>query len=279
MPVSKLSPIILGSFFLFLLLMESIYPLRKVVISRWVRISRNISLALVGYIIIKLIFLPYLVSLANFAQEKNLGLLNILNLSFWAKILCSIVLLDFTLYFWHFANHKIPFLWRFHLVHHTDLEMDVSTASRFHFGELILSVFFRAFQILIFGIDPIGLLIFETSITFFAFFHHSNFKLPLPFERALNKIIVTPRMHAIHHSQILKETDSNFSTILSFWDRPFKTLSLNIPQKDITIGVSSYREPKELLLSRLLILPFRKIRNWVPLQRKTPNTPKEFLCG
>jgi sterol desaturase/sphingolipid hydroxylase (fatty acid hydroxylase superfamily) len=157
--------------------------------------------------------------------------------------------------------------------------MDVSTASRFHFGELILSVFFRAFQILIFGIDPIGLLIFETSITFFAFFHHSNFKLPLPFERALNKIIVTPRMHAIHHSQILKETDSNFSTILSFWDRPFKTLSLNIPQKDITIGVSSYREPKELLFSKLLILPFRKIRPWIPLQREAPNTSKEFLCG
>ncbi len=276
---SKLPLIILGSFFLFLLLMESFFPLRKVVISRWVRIYRNISLALVGYIIIKLIFLPYLVILANFAQEKKLGLLNIISLSLWPKILCSIILMDFTLYFWHLANHKVPFLWRFHLVHHTDLEMDVSTASRFHFGELILSVFFRAFQILIFGIDPLGVLIFETSITFFAFFHHSNFKLPLAFERALNKIIVTPRMHAIHHSQILAETDSNFSTIFSFWDRPFKTLSLNIPQKDITIGVSSYRDSKDLIFSRLLFLPFKKIRQWMPLQRKIPEIPKDYLCG
>jgi sterol desaturase/sphingolipid hydroxylase (fatty acid hydroxylase superfamily) len=86
-------------------------------------------------------------------------------------------------------------------------------------------------------------------------------------------------MHAIHHSQIQKETDSNFSTIFSFWDKLCKTLSLNIPQKDITIGVSSYIEPKELILSKILFLPFKKIRPWPFLQRKTPIYPKDYLCG
>ncbi len=279
MPASKIAQLILISFFLILLILENYFPLRKVVISRLERINRNISLAVIGYLVIKLLLLPHLISFSKIVEEKNWGILNLVEFSYGIKIALSIILMDFTLYFWHLANHKIPFLWRFHLVHHTDLEMDVSTASRFHFGELVLSVFFRAFQILIFGIDPIGLLIFETSVTFFAFFHHSNTKLPLFLERALNKVIVTPRMHAIHHSQILKETDSNFTTIFSFWDRPFKTLVLNIPQKDIIIGVSSYPDPKELKLVNLIILPFKKIRSWIPLNRNISDSPKDYLCG
>ena len=278
------SKLILPSFFIFLLLIESFFPLRKVVIPRWTRIFRNVSLAFVGFLIIKLIFLPHLISFSTFVSLNKIGVLNLFEISFWPKFIISLVLMDFTLYFWHMANHKIPFFWRFHLVHHTDLEMDASTASRFHFGELVLSVFFRAMQILVFGIDPLMLLIFETSITFCALFHHSNIKLPISFERILSKIVVTPRMHAIHHSQVLEETDSNFSTIFSFWDRFLRTLSLNVPQDKITIGVPAYNKVHELTFLNVLVMPVFKLRPWslpggkIP-KRENLETPKEFLCG
>lgn len=276
MPVSSL---VLLSLFIFLIIAESFIPLRKFVLSRWIRISRNLSMAFIGFLIIKLIFLPHLISFSKLAQANNLGILNLFEMGFWPKTILSVIFMDFTLYFWHLANHKVPFFWRFHLVHHTDLEMDVSTAARFHFGELVLSVFFRALQILIFGVDPLSLLIFETAVTFFALFHHSNLKLPLNFERILNKVFVTPRMHAIHHSQYLEETDSNFSAIFSYWDRPFKTLLLNVPQKEITIGVPSYGDIKDLNFINLIIMPFQKVKIWTLKKRNEDLKPKDYLCG
>ncbi len=267
---------ILPTFFLVLVLAESFFPLRTFTLPRLQRILRNLSLALIGFIVIKLIFLPFLLSFSNFIQEKKWGLLNQFELISWSKIILSVILMDMTLYFWHWANHKIPFLWRFHLVHHTDLEMDASTASRFHFGELVISVFFRGFQVLVFGIDPTSLIIFETAVTFFALFHHANIRLPISFERILNKVLVTPRMHAIHHSLVLEETDSNFSAIFSFWDRPIKTLRLNIPQNQIKIGVPNYQDSGQVTFINLLGMPFKKLRKWalkngeVPVREASP---------
>jgi sterol desaturase/sphingolipid hydroxylase (fatty acid hydroxylase superfamily) len=168
--------------------------------------------------------------------------------------------MDLAFYYWHLANHKVPVLWRFHNVHHIDPDLDVSTSFRFHFGEIALSAIFRIIQISIIGITPAAFLIYEICFTVNTIFQHSNIKLPIKFERILNKIIVTPRMHAIHHSQYRTETDSNYSTVFSWWDRLHKSIRLNIPHKDIVIGVPGYTKPGDNNLCNVLLLPFKKQR-------------------
>ncbi len=174
----------------------------------------------------------------------------------------AFLIMDYTNYLWHRLNHRVPFLWRFHLVHHTDVDLDVSTALRFHFGELIGSVFFRGGFAFLSGATPLTVLLYEILFEAETQFHHSNWKLPYEFEKRLNKIIVTPRMHGIHHSNLKHETDSNYSVIFSAWDRIHNTLDLNKPQHEIVIGVPSYSNPKELTSEFLLKLPFTKIRPW-----------------
>jgi sterol desaturase/sphingolipid hydroxylase (fatty acid hydroxylase superfamily) len=168
--------------------------------------------------------------------------------------------MDLAFYYWHLANHKVPVLWRFHNVHHIDPDLDVSTAFRFHFGEIALSAIFRIIQISIIGITPAVFFVYEICFTANTIFQHSNIKLPIRFERILNKIIVTPRMHAIHHSQFRNETDSNYSTVFSWWDRLHKSIRLNIPHKDIVIGVPGYTKSGDNNLGNVLTMPFKKQR-------------------
>ena len=158
--------------------------------------------------------------------------------------------------------HRLPLMWRFHLVHHTDLDMDITTAFRFHFGEMIGSVIFRGAAVLLVGVSPVMVLIYEIVFEAETQFQHSNTRLPIRFEKVLNKLIVTPRMHGIHHSIIKDETDSNYATIFSFWDRLHKTIRLNIHQDDVIIGVPVYHDENELTVKHLLKLPFTKIRQW-----------------
>ena len=172
----------------------------------------------------------------------------------------AFLLLDYTNYLWHILNHKIPLLWRFHLVHHTDHDLDITTAFRFHFGELIGSVFFRGAAVFLIGVSPAIVLVYEIIFEAATQFHHSNMRLPFRFEKILNKLIVTPRMHGIHHSVVQNERDSNYSVIFSFWDRIHKTFTLTKQQQELVIGVPSYNEQKELTIGFLLKLPFTKIR-------------------
>jgi sterol desaturase/sphingolipid hydroxylase (fatty acid hydroxylase superfamily) len=170
--------------------------------------------------------------------------------------------MDLAFYYWHLANHKVPIFWRFHNVHHIDPDLDVSTSFRFHFGEIALSTIFRIIQISTIGITPVAFIIYEVCFTANTIFQHSNIKLPISFERLLNKIIVTPRMHAIHHSQFRTETDSNYSTVFSLWDRLHKSIRLNIPHKDIVIGVPGYTKPGDNNLGYVFLLPFKKQRDY-----------------
>ena len=156
----------------------------------------------------------------------------------------------------------IPLFWRFHNVHHTDLDLDVSTAARFHFGEMVFSIGFLTLAVVAFGIRPIMLLVFFLCLEAATLFHHSNWRLPIRLERILNSIVVTPRMHGIHHSIVQRETNSNWGTIFCWWDKLHRTLRRDIPQNEITIGVAAYRDEKELTLAQLLVLPFRKQRKW-----------------
>jgi len=170
--------------------------------------------------------------------------------------------MDYAYWWWHWANHMVPLFWRFHNVHHTDLDMDVSTASRFHFGEMIFSAGFLSVAAILFGVGPIMLLVFFIAFEGATLFHHSNWRLPIWLERILNRVVVTPRMHGIHHSIVQRETNSNWGTIFSWWDKLHRTLRRDISQDEITIGVPAYREERELTFGQLWLLPFRRQRSY-----------------
>lgn len=264
---------VLAGLFLAGLSGESLIPLRPITQSKPRRVLINLGLASVGLVLMRLICLPLVLALAGHTASRNWGLLGQTDLPRAVELCAALAALDYTLYFWHILNHKVPFLWRFHNVHHIDLDLDVSTASRFHFGELMLSSVYRAGQILLIGVDPAALALFETLVTASALFHHSNIRIPLGLERPLNVLFVTPRMHGIHHSIVEGETNSNYSTIGSFWDRWHGTLRLNVGSEQIIIGVPAYRDPAEIGFWNSLWLPFKKQRSWVLPNGLAPARP------
>lgn len=260
---SSVRILILAFIFFAALVAESIWPLRKATQPKLTRVRRNLGVAAVSAILLRFLFLPLELSAAAYVTKEDIGLLNSIALPSGFEFIFALLLLDYTLYIWHFLNHRIPFLWRFHNAHHTDLDLDASTATRFHFGELGLSAFYRVGQIFILGIDIQTLLLFETLVTAFALFHHANVRLPLRIESWVSKILVAQRMHGIHHSIVRTETDSNFGTILSVWDRIHRTLKVKIPQNKITIGNPAYRSLSEQSFLGILTIPFRKQRAWI----------------
>jgi sterol desaturase/sphingolipid hydroxylase (fatty acid hydroxylase superfamily) len=248
-----------GSYLLFLVL-ERLWPLRRQVASKLRRNLRNLTLGGLSAAVIAILQAPFLVPLAAWAERRHLGLLNLVAWPAALETALGVVLLDYTLWHWHRWSHLVPFLWRFHLVHHVDRDLDASTALRFHFGEMALSVPYRMAQVLVVGGGawPVGLwhLLLFVSILF----HHSNMRLPEGFERRLVKVLVTPRMHGIHHSDRREQTNSNWSSLLSAWDYLHRTMVLNVPQEAVTIGVPAYRGEREVTIGNLLALPFRRQR-------------------
>ncbi len=254
--------------FLFFLMIETWRPLRRSRESRLRRIGRNLATAGIGLATSELLAIPILQPVSRWAMERNFGLLNWLSLTGWLRVAAAVVLLDYTLWFWHRANHRVGFFWRFHSVHHVDRDMDASTAVRFHFGELGFSVFYRALQVAVLGVDPRSVAVYQGLLFVSILFHHSNTRLPLAVERVLVRVIVTPRMHGIHHSDFQNETDTNWSSLLSAWDYLHRTIRLDVPQGAITIGLPAYDDPRKVTLVRILALPFlRRGDDWVRSDR------------
>lgn len=231
-------------------------PLRRSVESKMRRDARNLAVAGLSGLAIMFAELPIVTPLAAMVEERKWGLVKLAHLPAWIEITLGVILMDYTLYLWHILTHRVPWLWRFHVVHHADLDMDASTALRFHFGEMLVSIPWRMCQVLLIGVSPLSLSIWQTALMLSILFHHSNVRLPIAVERILNLFIVTPRMHGIHHSIVREETDSNWSSGLTLWDRLHGTLRLNLPQDEITIGVPAYRELDDVRLTRMLKLPF-----------------------
>jgi sterol desaturase/sphingolipid hydroxylase (fatty acid hydroxylase superfamily) len=167
--------------------------------------------------------------------------------------------MDYTFYIWHVLMHRIPLLWRFHLVHHVDLDLDASTALRFHFTEMLASIPWRAGQVLLIGLTPFTFSVWQCVFLISILFHHSNIELPIRWERLVNKLVVTPRMHGIHHSIVERETNSNWSSGLTVWDWLLGTLRLNVRQLEMTIGVPAFQDPKAVTLLRVLVMPFERL--------------------
>jgi sterol desaturase/sphingolipid hydroxylase (fatty acid hydroxylase superfamily) len=167
----------------------------------------------------------------------------------------GLLILDCWIYFWHRINHVIPMLWRFHEVHHLDESLDVTSAFRFHFGEVIISAMVRAGLIFVLGI-PLGtVVVFEILLGCAAMFHHSNLRLHPRVERFLSILIVTPSIHWVHHNALRADTDSNYASVLSIWDRIFRTRSRNERRLEMKLGVEGLSDTSIL---RLILRPFYK---------------------
>ena len=240
---------------------ENRRPLRRRVESKIVRSGRNVAVAGIAALALQLAEKPVAKRLTKLVERKNIGLLKIVRLPKWLETILAVVLLDYTLYLWHVLTHKSPFLWRFHLVHHVDLDLDASTAVRFHFGELVISVFWRSAQILVIGVSPAALSAWQMFLFPSILFHHSNLRLPASLDDRLQNFIVTPRLHGIHHSTVRAETDSNWSSGLTVWDRLHGTFRRDVAPREITIGVPAYQSADEVTLFKILPLPFERQKN------------------
>jgi len=257
LPVCLTPPVVAGGFLLFLWV-ETSRPLRAQRESKLRRVGRNLATAGIGFATAELLQFPILIPISRWTMAREIGLLNLLGADGWMRVAVSFGLLDYTLWFWHWINHRAPFFWRFHSVHHADRDLDASTALRFHFGELALSVGFRALQIVAIGADPLSVAIWQMLLFVSILFHHSNTRLSLALERVLVRIVVTPRMHGIHHSDFENETNTNWSSLLSVWDYLHGTIRLDVAQQSITISVPAFDDPKRVTLGKILAMPFRR---------------------
>lgn len=224
---------------------------------------RNLLLGALNAGMIALVFVGLWFGASTWAEQRDFGLLNWLSVTFdipwWTHAIGAIVLLDAWMYVWHRINHMIPFLWRFHRVHHSDRKMDVTTAGRFHIGEIAFSSLLRIPLILLLGLQLSELLMYETAMFAVVQFHHANIALPERIDRFLRALIVTPAMHKVHHSDWQPETDSNYSSLFSVWDRIGRSFRLRKELSAIQFGLEEIEGPEESTIPGMLRTPFSRL--------------------
>ncbi len=223
------------------------------------RSIRNLTLGGLSLVIVAAMEGPMSRALARRAVRRRVGLVPHLDLPDWAADALAIVAMDYTYYLWHVLTHKVPALWRFHLVHHIDLDLDASTGLRFHAVDMLISLPWRAAQVALIGVSPRALALWQGFFYASILFHHSNLRLPAHLERQLARVLTTPRMHGIHHTASHEQTESNWSSGLSFWDHLHGTFRFDAPCAPI--GVSAYRTPDETHFINALRLPFVRQRD------------------
>ena len=252
--LSQWQPFLAVFFLLFFWTWETIAPF----FGRQKRIrhaGRNLTISIINGAVIALVFAGLTVTIADYTERHQLGLLHWLGFHGASQFVVAFLLLDVWMYWWHRLNHKIPFLWRFHRMHHSDPDMDVTTATRFHIGEIVFSSIIRLGLILILGI-PIGaIILFDVVQLPIISFHHANIHLPPSLDTAMRFFIVTPFMHKVHHSRIKRETDSNFSSLLSVWDRMFYSYVEKENYSGIKYGLETFDEDSRQSVKGLLSTP------------------------
>jgi sterol desaturase/sphingolipid hydroxylase (fatty acid hydroxylase superfamily) len=227
--------------------------------SKAVRTSRNLTIAALAAVVVHFAETPLVSRVALGQADRKRGLVPWLTRSPALQVALGVLLLDYTLYVWHVLTHRVPLLWRFHLVHHIDLDLDASTALRFHFGEMLLSIPFRLAQVRMVGASPLAVSIWQTFLFGSILFHHSNVRLPYRVERWLALLIATPRLHDIHHRADPASTNSNWSSGLAIWDLLHGTYRW-IPDSH-PIGVPAYQRASDVRLGRCIEIPFERQRN------------------
>jgi len=218
--------------------------------------ARNMAVAGMAAATVHLLEAPVVVPLARVVARRRWGVTSIIGGPSWLRGTLALLLLDYTLYWWHIIVHRVPSLWRFHLVHHVDLDLDLTTGLRFHAGELTASIPWRAAQIVSIGVTPATLAVWQTMTLASVLFHHSNTKLGSRTERLLSRLVATPRMHAIHHSIDPAQLHSNFSSGLALWDHLHGTARFDADAGEVTVGVAGYLKPRDVTLARIVTLPF-----------------------
>ena len=249
-PSLNLEPFVrFGFFFGILILMaawEGLSPRRPLQTSKSVRWFSNLGIAFMGTITLRLLVSLSAIDTAIFAEKAGWGLLNNVSLPYWLKVIIGVVVLDLAIYLQHAMFHGLPILWRLHMIHHSDLDFDVTTGVRFHPIEILLSMGIKMIVVFLVGISALGVLIFEVLLNATSLFNHGNIRLAASFDRVLRFIVVTPEMHRVHHSVLIRETNSNFGFNLPWWDRLFGTYKDQpaAGHLEMTIGLSQFRDSK-----------------------------------
>jgi sterol desaturase/sphingolipid hydroxylase (fatty acid hydroxylase superfamily) len=251
----------IGLALLAILMGEKRRPLRAATQAEPRRSAVNLALGAMSMAVVILVETPLTRPLAERAAARRTGIAQRLPAPAWVRDGTAVLLMDYTVYLWHVATHKLPFLWRFHLVHHVDMDLDTTTALRFHAADMAISAPYRAMQVALLGVSPRAFRVWRAWFFLSVWFHHSNLALPEGWERVLARIFTTPRMHGIHHAAVRGRTDSNWSSGLAIWDHLHGTFRLDLSQDAIAIGVPGYRDPGEIGIGASLRMPFAPERN------------------
>lgn len=230
---------------------------------RWRHAARNLGMAAVNGLVLFFTLGLATTLLAAWSAERKFGLLPNAGLEFAWRLLLGFLILDAWAYLWHRANHRVALLWRFHRIHHSDSDMDCTTSARFHFGELALAATTRLPVIAAFGLDPLTILVHEAVLVAVSQFHHANIGLGR-WDRPLRWLIATPRHHRVYHSSRRAETNSNYASVLSVWDRLGRTFRTPGPRADSELGLDEFREARWHSVPGMLMTPFAEELGNVP---------------
>jgi sterol desaturase/sphingolipid hydroxylase (fatty acid hydroxylase superfamily) len=237
---------------------EIVAPRRPLTTSKLSRWFRNLGVVAISTVLVRIVFPISAVQLALGAGQKGWGIFNAVDLPYSLVIVLSITILDFIIYLQHVMFHAVPTLWRLHMVHHADLDYDLTTGIRFHPIEILGSMVVKFSSIVVLGTPALAVILFEVILNGLAMFNHGNFFIPLGLDRVLRLFVVTPDMHRVHHSVFPSETNSNYGFNLSWWDRIMGTYRAQprLGHQGMTIGLNQFRDPSKLTLPWMLILPF-----------------------
>jgi sterol desaturase/sphingolipid hydroxylase (fatty acid hydroxylase superfamily) len=257
-------------------LAEGVWPMFGARERRGRHYASNLMLGLLNAAVSATLLATLLLLVTEASSRAGFGLLHLLGDEFpYLQFAAAVVLIDAWQYVWHVANHKFRWLWRFHAVHHSDAELDASSGIRFHVGEIVLSGASRLAILPLLGVTMPQLALYELLVLPVVLFHHSNIRIPESVDRALRWAIVTPRMHWVHHSDWQPETDSNFSSLFSFWDRVFKTFRLRENPAAIRLGLSDFAEDEWRPLGKVLLIPFKHAFGRPPTDGSETNAPHQ----
>jgi len=261
--IELLRPAIAAGVLVLLWTAESMAPMFSGRKRRTPHAARNLALGVLNAAVMGLVFATALLVVSEWSQRHGVGFLRLVDMPAWAHWLAALVLFDFWQYIWHRMNHAVPLLWRMHSVHHSDPELDVSSGVRFHTGEIALSAVSRLAVLPLMGMTIEQLAVYELIVMPIVLFHHSNIRISPRVDRLLRIVIVTPRMHWVHHSRYRPETDSNFASGLSVWDRLLGTFRLRKDPLGIRLGLDGFDEARSMTLLGMLKSPLQRTpRGW-----------------
>ena len=237
--------------------LEALFPARDRVQKRSSRWVTNLGLVIIDTLAIRILFPVIAVGAAIWAQSNGWGLLNLVLLPSWLAVALAVIILDMMIYWQHVAFHKIPVLWRLHKVHHADRDLDASSGLRFHPVEIAVSMLYKMGIVILLGAPVIAVIIFEILLNACALFNHANVRLPNWLERPLRQVMVTPKLHRIHHSVIERETNTNYGFSVIWWDKIFRSYT-DTPDGELTLGLNGYQTDAPSSLWWSLIAPFKR---------------------